>query len=176
MALEFDIRIPPAIAARADLTAVDKLVWAVIRAHQGANESAWPGVRLMAVEAGLGINAVVRAIRRLEDLGLLAVERSRGRRSRYKTVFIAGTLSGQNCTRNGDSTVSETGTHCTRNGDTTVPAMETEVIHKVRKKENRPARAPEGRAGEDEPAPPEAYRKFARLGLAKIAAAAAPGA
>ena len=63
------------LAARRDLTATAKIVFAVIRDRIGKNEKCWPGERTLARDAGIDRSTVRDCIRRLTEAGLLEVNR-----------------------------------------------------------------------------------------------------
>jgi len=77
-------KLPKDITARKDLTASDKLVFAVIRNYQGAKDFCWPGIRTLSRDTGLSTVTIIQVIKRLELAGLLVVERlGIGKGSRY---------------------------------------------------------------------------------------------
>lgn len=59
-------KLPKDLAARKDLKASDKIVFAVIRDYQGENEICWPGVRTLSRATGLAVSSIVECVRRLE--------------------------------------------------------------------------------------------------------------
>jgi len=67
--------VPKELHARKDIGATAKIVLVVIADRMGENNFAWPGVRLIAKDAGTTTDAVDRAIRQLEKSGDLIVER-----------------------------------------------------------------------------------------------------
>ncbi len=80
-------KIPQAIAARRDLTATDKLVYAVIAFRIGQNDSCWPGTRRLAQDVGTSRWVILKAVRRLEQVGFLRVQRHiDGKSNSYQLV------------------------------------------------------------------------------------------
>lgn len=80
-------KVPQDIAARKDLRASDKIVYAVIMDHLGNNDHCWPGVRMIAKKTGLALQTVVNSIERLENGGLIYVQRNGiGKSNHYKSV------------------------------------------------------------------------------------------
>lgn len=73
-------KLPVPIAARRDLGSAAKLVYMAIADRVGENSHAWPGVRRVADDTGLSINAVLRGIRELERAGLIELNRHAGPR------------------------------------------------------------------------------------------------
>ena len=79
------IMVPKHIAARTDLPAGAKLVYAAIMDRMGRNEECWPGWRRLARDCGICQETAGGYIARLEAVGLLVVVRqSRGRCNRYR--------------------------------------------------------------------------------------------
>jgi DNA-binding MarR family transcriptional regulator len=72
------VKLPWHVLARSDLSPAAKLLYAAIMDRIGENGEAWPGVRRLASDCGLSPATVVAAIRRLETVGLLAVEHVSG--------------------------------------------------------------------------------------------------
>ncbi|MDY7011198.1 MAG: hypothetical protein SVV80_10680 [Planctomycetota bacterium] len=70
-------KLPQGLTARRDLTAADKIVWAVLRNQIDLNGNgvAWVGCRRLARACGINPGTVLEAIPRLEAEGLLLVER-----------------------------------------------------------------------------------------------------
>ena len=80
-------KLPQAIAARKDLSATAKLVYAAILNRLGKNSTSWPGIRRLAGDCGTSTGAIRRAIELLERSGLLAIERGHQRKAnRYTPV------------------------------------------------------------------------------------------
>jgi len=78
-------KLPADLAVRRDLKATDKVVFAAISDRIGKNGYCWPGVRTIAVDSGLTKNGVLKSLKRLEQAGLLAVERrGNGRCNHYR--------------------------------------------------------------------------------------------
>ncbi len=74
------------LAARRDLRATDKIIYAVILDHIGSNGAAWPGKRSLARKTGLAGDTICNSIRRLEAKGMLNVERrGNGKSNHYKS-------------------------------------------------------------------------------------------
>lgn len=79
-------KLPQDIAARKELQATDKIVYAVIVDFIGGNETGWPGKRCLMKKTGLADKTVCDSIKRLELSGLLIVERrGNGKSNHYKT-------------------------------------------------------------------------------------------
>ena len=62
------LMVPKALAARKDLLAIDKLLWAEIRDRIGVNGKCWPGGRKLAADLGVNRDTILASIARLEDL------------------------------------------------------------------------------------------------------------
>jgi DNA-binding MarR family transcriptional regulator len=78
-------KLPKDVAGRRDLTAAAKVVLAILIDRIGQNDCCWPGIRLLAKDAGLSTPAVTRAIANLEAKGVVQIERqSNGRSNRYR--------------------------------------------------------------------------------------------
>lgn len=78
-------KLPVELAARRDLTAASKILWAMLADRIGDNGFCWPGVRKIAGDVGQDVSAVLRGIQKLESAGLLQVERQRsGRANHYR--------------------------------------------------------------------------------------------
>jgi len=78
-------KMPKKIMVRPDLPPAAKLVYAVIRSYIGTNGHCWAGVRRLAQDTGLGKVTVIRAIKTLEEEGLLvAVRRGNGKVNHYQ--------------------------------------------------------------------------------------------
>ncbi|HUX01940.1 MAG TPA: helix-turn-helix domain-containing protein [Phycisphaerae bacterium] len=79
------LSIPLTLASRADLTASAKLVWAALAAHLGPEgDAVWPSFSRLARMTGAGRRTVVRAVEELAGSDLIAIERTEGRRNRYR--------------------------------------------------------------------------------------------
>lgn len=74
-------KIPHWLLWRTDLSASAKLVYAAIADRVGGNGSAWPGVRRLASDCGLGVTTVCEAVTALKSAGLLMVETGSERRT-----------------------------------------------------------------------------------------------
>lgn len=68
--------VPKTLAARTDLSAAAKLVWAAIVDRLGENGCAWPGLRRIGRDTGLSTRTVQRAVESLAAAGMLAKHRS----------------------------------------------------------------------------------------------------
>ncbi len=80
-------KLPKTLAARRDLSPIDKLIYAVIADRIGANDHCWPGVRRLAADVGCHRATVSQAVGRLEAAGLVTVEHGcLGRTNRYRLV------------------------------------------------------------------------------------------
>ncbi len=64
-----------AIAKRQDLSGTDKLILAIITRRIGGNGYCWPGIQRLAQDAGVTRQTVISSTRRLEENGLLVVNR-----------------------------------------------------------------------------------------------------
>ena len=81
-------KLPQAIAARRDLGWTAKGLFARLVGFAGDNGVAWPSLRTLAIQLGVGDRAVTRATQSLVKARLIRIERGSGRRSsRY---FILG--------------------------------------------------------------------------------------
>jgi hypothetical protein len=79
------------LAARTDLLASDKLVYAILADRIGRNGKAWPGSRRLAHDSGMNRETVLESIGRLKAAGLLLVEsRGRGRANLYRLAEQSG--------------------------------------------------------------------------------------
>jgi hypothetical protein len=78
------LSIPYAVMARKDLNSSAKLIWMAVVSHcRPGARVAWPSVHRLQSMTGLGKEAVIEGIRRLEAAGLLTVDRADGQHSRY---------------------------------------------------------------------------------------------
>ena len=77
------VKLATDIASRRDLAPAAKLVLAFIIDHLGNNRQAWPGIRMLAAEAGLSERGVRNAIDQMCRVGVLGVRRQRGRVNKY---------------------------------------------------------------------------------------------
>jgi hypothetical protein len=68
-------KLPKDIAARRDLRPSDKLIYAVVLNCFNGKNVCWPGKRYLMRRTGLADKTVCEAIHRLEDAGVLIVER-----------------------------------------------------------------------------------------------------
>jgi len=79
-------KLPADIASRRDLNSSDKILFAVIKNHLRNNSFCWPGKRTLMRETGLASKTVCDSIHRLEETGLLVVERpGNGKSNHYKS-------------------------------------------------------------------------------------------
>jgi DNA-binding transcriptional ArsR family regulator len=84
-------KLPVEIAGRRDLTSAGKVVWAALTDRMGKNGFCWPGMRTVAKDTGLGLRTVERVIKKLEDAGLLKVERrGNGQVNHYRLLRAEG--------------------------------------------------------------------------------------
>jgi hypothetical protein len=111
-------KLPQDLAARTDLTATAKIVFAVIRDHFGENVGSWPGRPRLSRLCGVTLNSIVKAVADLKAAGLLAVEKRRSGQSNLYTLpqsvpetgTVLESTGNQNRTRNCTGGVPETGT------------------------------------------------------------------
>lgn len=83
---ELFYKLPQDIAARKDLRASDKIVFAVIVDCLGKNDKCWPGKLTLMQKTGLSGQTVCDAIGRLETAGVLQVDRrGKGKSNHYQT-------------------------------------------------------------------------------------------
>lgn len=89
-------KMPREIMARNDLTATDKLVYAVILDRIGSNGKAWPGLRKLAAAVGSSLSSLTESTARLRRAGLIVVaDGNRGKSNVYSlpsTVPESNTL------------------------------------------------------------------------------------
>ena len=79
------LKLPVVLLARPDLTATAKLVLAYLIDRSGLKGVAWPSVRRIAGEIGVGERAVRRAVHQLTKSGDLSIEpRLNGARNNYQ--------------------------------------------------------------------------------------------
>lgn len=72
------------VLCRRDLSPAAKLVYEVLSDRIGTNGTCWPGCRRLADDIGVNRGTVIDAIRQLEAVGLIVVERQpNGRSNRY---------------------------------------------------------------------------------------------
>jgi DNA-binding transcriptional regulator YhcF (GntR family) len=93
-------KIPKDIMTRKDITWTAKGVYAAINGRFGNNSHSWPSIRTIAKDAGVSVQTVITSINKLEELGLIGVERGgpaisgqRARSNRY-SVLDARALQG----------------------------------------------------------------------------------
>ena len=111
------IMVPKHIAARTDLPAGAKLAFAAIMDRMGRNKECWPGVRRLAQDIGCDKSTAQRAVDKLEEAGLVEVERrdwpktNRYRVRKMQTYAKCGrTQDAEGRTQNADGDVRETRT------------------------------------------------------------------
>jgi len=107
------LKLPITVACRTDIGAVAKLLYASISDRVGIHGRAWPSIRRLAVDTGVGINAVLRGLRELMAADLLIVDRQGpGRSNVYRLGGAAETeaLPFRERFRNGDGGAAETET------------------------------------------------------------------
>lgn len=112
--------VPKSLVRMRSLTSGGLRVWAVLAERANADRVAWPGIRRIASDTGLSLNAVLRGIENLIALGLLEVVRPgrlhRPATNRYRltdawrTVVETASSPKRQRRRNGYSTVAETDT------------------------------------------------------------------
>jgi len=128
-------KLPVDMAAREDLPASAKLVYAAIVDRIGRNATTWAGVRTLAKDTAQDKSTVVEAVRRLAGAGLLicpAAERGKRRHLRLPSAGAAD--AGGECPKNPDTSgdrqrtpVSQkAGQGCPKNPDTSVRETRTE--------------------------------------------------
>lgn len=102
------------LAARRDLRPSDKLIVAVLKDRIGGNGACWPGLRSLARDTGLTRPTILQSIDRLEQAGMLAVQRHGcGRLNSYillaesgkETLPVTETQSGQESLLSGKETL-----------------------------------------------------------------------
>jgi hypothetical protein len=77
-------KLPADIAQRKDLTGNEKIVYSIITGRIRENGKSWPGLRLIAKDAGITKPTVIEAISKLRAAGLIEVEnRGNGRCNHY---------------------------------------------------------------------------------------------
>ncbi|MDM8008613.1 MAG: helix-turn-helix domain-containing protein [Phycisphaerae bacterium] len=134
------VKVPIEILARKDLTPAAKLVLAVVADRIGENGRAWPGIRRLGEDCGLGRNAALRSIQELEAVELLIVEHVEGNPARRTNTYrLSTTYPIQERTRSRD--VPETDVGRTRNGTGYVPETGTEPDQENQIKRTRSRRA-----------------------------------
>ena len=88
-------KLPRDLAGRRDVSLAAKVVYAIIKDHIGKNGHCWPGVRRLGEMAGIGRNAVMRAVATLEEANLLTVERrGNGKANHYRIASESGPETG----------------------------------------------------------------------------------
>lgn len=66
------------------LTIAAKVVFAIIQSHTFGKDCAYPSLQKIAQEAGCAKNTVIKAIRKLEEIGYLIVDRKREARKKNR--------------------------------------------------------------------------------------------
>ena len=66
-----------------DLTALEKLVWIVIKKHDWNGGGSWPSASMIAKESSLHRSTILRLVASLEEKGVVSVIRTHGRVNRY---------------------------------------------------------------------------------------------
>jgi len=77
------VSVPASVKASPKLSATAKLLYGVLRFYQYGNDNCWPTTATLAHALGVCRDSISRAIRQLEDVGLLQVERRFKRSSIY---------------------------------------------------------------------------------------------
>lgn len=72
------------ISARRDLTMAAKVIYSILANRIGNNGRCWPGTHKLAAEAGCNPSTIIETVQRLEDVGLLTVERRNGATNVYR--------------------------------------------------------------------------------------------
>jgi hypothetical protein len=84
-------KLPQELAARKNLKASDKIVYAVIMDHMSVNNKCFPGKRRIMERAGLSGQTVCDSIKRLETAGAMEVVRcGTGKKNHYKSGLENG--------------------------------------------------------------------------------------
>jgi DNA-binding MarR family transcriptional regulator len=84
-------KLPIDIALRRDLPASAKIIAAVLIDRVGDNTDCWPGLRRLAADTGLSKPAVIGGLQRLQDKGLIFIEkRGKGKSNHYKLLSESG--------------------------------------------------------------------------------------
>jgi hypothetical protein len=71
------------VAAELRLSAAERLVWLALRFHQAEKPNCWPSWPTLAEETGISQRWVATIIGKLERLGLVQIERERGKVNAY---------------------------------------------------------------------------------------------
>ncbi|MCF2514439.1 helix-turn-helix domain-containing protein [Sphingomonas sp. G124] len=87
------------MAARAGLSASERLVLLVLRFHQAENPIGWPSQSTLAQETGMSERSVRRALIKLRQSGLIQITESIGKVSAYSITLTPVTVSGVGSTK-----------------------------------------------------------------------------
>ena len=101
---DFFARVPKTIVYHPELTGNDVRVYATLSERAGSKRATWPSVRRIAEDIGMSPTTVQKSLDKLEELGVVEVERTDGRVNRYYLPVVL--------------TVSETGTATVSDSDT----------------------------------------------------------
>lgn len=88
------LRIPDWLLVRTDLDLSDKVIYGVLARHARGNTYCWPFIKTLAQQTGLSDKTVERSTRRLEEVGLIEIERPDDRkdwtRAQLESVKTSG--------------------------------------------------------------------------------------
>lgn len=139
MAAEW-LKIQAEVLARKDISASAKLVYSIIADRMGNNGKAWPGMRRIAADCGIGIATAHDAVKRLEAVGLLTVEHPQGNPAGKCNVYKLTPERAENRTfGNNDVSETERRTYLKPNAERTENRTKPDQVNQT--KITRPKRA-----------------------------------
>lgn len=84
-----------------ELSALEKLVWIVIKKHDWHGNGTWPSIRLIAKEASIHPNSAWRIIYSLKEKGFLSVKKQHGRANNYHLEGVTMRVTQPECHNGG---------------------------------------------------------------------------
>ena len=148
------IKVPGAFARRRNLTWAEKAILSALDIHSRQAGGDQVSTSLLAEELGLPKRSVIRILARLEERDELRIERSKGRRSRYRIPAETGDPTSP--LGEGETGVKTTPDRC--QNDTTTGVETTPPIKRRRGSSNRVRRKPAKKSS-----PQEMRKKLADL-------------
>ena len=96
--------LPLTVLRRTDLPASAKLIYARLKLYTGNNGTAYPFVTTLADECGITRRQIMRSVAKLEEVGLVTVQRTFGTGNRYHLTSAQNVTSVENVTSDKNST------------------------------------------------------------------------
>ena len=81
-------RVPHSLARAQDLALVPKMLLVVLISHADSMGTSWPSITLLAKEVGSSVSSIQRALRTLEAMGLISIERRKVAKENLTNRYI----------------------------------------------------------------------------------------